>query len=55
MGLFDVNNKNAFGHGLFDFNHDGKTSWDEQYIAYKIYQSTINEDEDNSDQDSDDD
>ncbi len=33
MGFFD----DIFG-GFFDFNGDGKTSWDEEWIAYKIMQ-----------------
>ena len=38
MGFFD----DIFG-GFFDFNGDGKTTWDEQWIAYKIMQDIENE------------
>ena len=37
MGLFDKNDKGLFG-GLFDFNGDGKTTWDEEYLAFKIFE-----------------
>lgn len=38
MGFFD----DIFG-GFFDFNGDGKTTWDEQWIAQKIIQDIENE------------
>ena len=34
MGLFD---------DLFDFNGDGKTTWDEEYLAFKIFEECIKE------------
>lgn len=37
MGLFGNDNNDWFG-GIFDFNGDGKTTWDEEYIAYKIFE-----------------
>lgn len=45
MGFFD----DIFG-GFFDFNGDGKTTWDEEWIAYKILEDINKE---NSDADSD--
>lgn len=50
MGLFDKNNKGLFG-GLFDFNGDGKTTWDEEYLAFKIFEECTKKEE--SDYDSD--
>ncbi|MCQ2353490.1 MAG: hypothetical protein MJ102_00110 [Clostridia bacterium] len=43
--------------GLFDLDGDGKTSLDEEYIAYKIFEETTNEelDDDPDDDDLDDD
>jgi len=38
MGFFD----DIFG-GFFDFNGDGKTTWDEEWIAYKIMQDVEKE------------
>ena len=38
MGFFD----DIFG-GIFDFNGDGKTSWDEEWIGYKIMQDVEKE------------
>lgn len=53
MGLFDENDEGLFG-GLFDFNGDGKTTWDEEFIAYKIFEEcTKDEDDSDSDFDSD--
>lgn len=53
MGLFDKNDEGLFG-GLFDFNGDGKTTWDEEFIAYKIFEEcTKDEDDSDSDFDSD--
>lgn len=43
MGLFGNNNNDLFG-GLFDFNGDGKTSWDEEYIAYRIFEECTKDD-----------
>ena len=40
MGLFD----DIFG-GLFDFNGDGKTTWDEEWVAYMIMQDIAKENE----------
>ncbi len=51
MGLFDENDEGLFG-GLFDFNGDGKTTWDEEFIAYKIFEECT-KDEDDSDSDFD--
>ncbi len=51
MGLFDKNDKGLFG-GLFDFNGDGKTTWDEEFLAYKIFEECAKE-EDDSDSDFD--
>lgn len=36
MGFFD----DTFG-GFFDFNGDGKTTWDEEWIAYKILDDIV--------------
>ncbi|MCI6771200.1 MAG: hypothetical protein MR567_04450 [Oscillospiraceae bacterium] len=46
MGLFD---------DLFDFNGDGKTTWDEEYLAFKMFEECIKEQEEdlNDDFDSD--
>ena len=53
MGLFDKNDKGLFG-GLFDFNGDGKTTWDEEFLAFKIFEEcTKEEDDSDSDFDSD--
>lgn len=38
------NNDDFFGT-MFDFNGDGKTTLDEQYLAYKIYEETMREKE----------
>lgn len=43
MGLFGNDNNDLFG-GFFDFNGDGKTTWDEEYIAYKIFEECTKED-----------
>lgn len=51
MGLFDENDEGLFG-GLFDFNGDGKTTWDEEFLAYKIFEECAKE-EDDSDSDFD--
>lgn len=42
MGLFG-NNNDWFG-GIFDFNGDGKTTWDEEYIAYRIFEECTQDD-----------
>ena len=34
--------------GMFDFDGNGKTTLDEQYVAYKIYEETIKEENDSS-------
>ena len=53
MGLFDKNDKGLFG-GLFDFNGDGKTTWDEEFLAFKIFEECTKEENDSdSDFDSD--
>lgn len=44
MGLFGNNNNNDLFGGLFDFNGDGKTSWDEEYIAYRIFEECTKDD-----------
>lgn len=44
MGFFD----DIFG-GFFDFNGDGKTTWDEEWIAYKILEDIDKEDEPDND------
>lgn len=46
------NNKSSFG-GIFDFNHDGKTSPFEQYIGYKIFEECLKELENEEDDDND--
>ena len=48
MGLFDKNDKGLFG-GLFDFNGDGKTTWDEEYLAFKIFEECTKEEENDFD------
>lgn len=50
MGLFDKNDKGLFG-GLLDFNGDGKTTWDEEFLAYKIFEECLKEQEDDADDD----
>ena len=35
-------NDDFFG-GLFDFNGDGKTTWDEKFLAYNIFEETTKE------------
>lgn len=52
MGLFDKNDKGLFG-GLFDFNGDGKTTWDEEYLAFKIFEECTKEEENDFDNDFD--
>ena len=53
MGLFDKNDKGLFG-GLFDFNGDRKTTWDEEFLAFKIFEECTKEENDSdSDFDSD--
>lgn len=47
MGLFDVDNKWFFG-GMFDFNHDGKTSWSEQFMAHKMFEEGAKEQNNNN-------
>lgn len=42
MGKHNNNNKSSFG-GIFDFNHDGKTSPFEQYIGFKIFEECLKE------------
>lgn len=37
-------NKNDLFGGMFDFNGDGKTTLDEEYLAYKIFEETTKED-----------
>ena len=39
------NDKDFMG-GMFDFDGNGKTTLDEQYVAYKIYEETIKEEND---------
>ena len=39
-------NDKAFLGGMFDFDGNGKTTLDEQYVAYKIYEETTNEEND---------
>ena len=41
------NDKDFMG-GMFDFDGNGKTTLDEQYGAYKIYEETIKEENDSS-------
>lgn len=48
MGLFDKNDKGLFG-GLFDFNGDGKTTWDEEYLAFKIFEECTKEEDNDFD------
>lgn len=36
------NDKDFMG-GMFDFDGNGKTTLDEQYVAYKIYEETTKE------------
>ena len=48
MGLFDNNDKGLFGD-LFDFNGDGKTTWDEEYLAFKIFEECTKEEENDFD------
>ncbi len=36
-------NDNDFMGGIFDFNHDGKTTLDEKIVAYKIYEDVSKE------------
>lgn len=43
MGLFGDDKSDLFG-GLFDFNGDGKTTWDEEYIAYRIFEECTMDD-----------
>lgn len=45
MGLFDTDNTDMFG-GFFDFDDDGKVSWDEEFIAHKIIADCIKGEED---------
>ena len=52
MGLFDKNGKGLLG-GLFDFNGDGKTTWDEEYLAFKIFEECTKEEENDFDNDFD--
>ena len=52
MGLFDKNDKGLFG-GLFDFNGDGKTTWDEEYLAFKIFEECTKEENNDFDNDFD--
>lgn len=46
MGFFD----DIFGGGIFDFNGDGKTTWDEEALAFMIFQEVEKENSDDSDQ-----
>ena len=39
------NDKDFMG-GMFDFDGNGKTTLDEQYVAYKIYEETTKEEND---------
>lgn len=41
------NDKDFMG-GMFNFDGNGKTTLDEQYVAYKIYEETIKEENDSS-------
>lgn len=41
------NDKDFMG-GMFDFDGNGKTTLDEQYVAYKIYEETTKEQNNNS-------
>lgn len=41
------NDKDFMG-GMFDFDGNGKTTLDEQYVAYKIYEETTKEENDSS-------
>ena len=38
--------------GMFDFDGNGKTTLDEQYLAYKIFEETTKEEKKNNDSDS---
>lgn len=44
-------NNNDFFGGLFDFNGDGKTSIDEEFLAYKIFEETTKEESDDENED----
>lgn len=46
-------NDDFFG-GLFDFNGDGKTTWGEKFLAYKIFEETTKEECDDIDNDDND-
>lgn len=41
------NHDDDFFGGMFDFNGDGKTSLDEEFIAYKIFEESCREEEQN--------
>ena len=45
MGFFD----DFLGTDIFDFNGDGKTTWDEEMIAFKIIDDVFGKSEDESD------
>ena len=45
------NDKDFMG-GMFDFDGNGKTTLDEQYVAYKIYEETTKEENKENDSDS---
>ena len=44
MGFFD----DVLGTDMFDFNGDGKTSWEEEMIGFKIIEEVCGEDESES-------
>ncbi len=46
-------NDDFFG-GMFDFNGDGNTTWDEQWVAFKILEDIENEENEDGDVDEDD-
>lgn len=53
MGLFDDNNYDFFG-GMFDFDGDGKTTWNERFLGFMSFEDFTKEDTFDDDYDSDD-
>lgn len=47
MGWFDKDDKGMFG-GMFDFNGDGKTTWDEELLGFQLLREYAKKQENNS-------